>query len=581
MGKSVDKETLSRLRFSGFGGGILLFVVMGWLALLGALSEKVVAAEELQPGQLRRVESGLRQFPFDFSVQQQVTPTLTATASATATGAINTATASPTATSTLLTPTETATSTATATPTTTSPLLTPTATATSTATATPTTTGTLLTPTASATSTATATRTTTGTPPTPTFTGTVTPNPILSISVFPTSATVNQQLTFTVIVRNSGTASAGNATLFDSLPGYITVQTVTTTKGTVSKTDHTVTVTIGALAPNEVVTIVIATLVNGSLSRTETSSNVVSLTFDNNQVRTASVAYTAILTTILPGTGEGPILGSSAPIVGVVSISVLGALSGLMLAIRRGKKALMGVSLLMLVFLIIVGVACSPLSGSNGLVPATPQLNDLTAPTVTKTLLPFRPAYEFATPEAIVTLPSFPIPTPTVKEGLGDDGSPLDTTPIERIRIPALSVDTVVKYVPYDEAKMTWLIEGLRDEVAWMGNSSWPGLGGNTALAGHVTVAGLGNGPFRYLENLVPGDMIILYTQEAVYTYRMREQVVVEGTDTGVVAPSANPQITLITCTGWDTELNLYHFRRVVFADLVETKPLEQLSAVR
>jgi len=36
-------------------------------------------------------------------------------------------------------------------------------------------------------------------------------------------------------------------------------------------------------------------------------------------------------------------------------------------------------------------------------------------------------------------------------------------------------MDTVVKYVPYDG--LTWLIAGLQQEIAWMGDTSWPGLG--------------------------------------------------------------------------------------------------------
>jgi hypothetical protein len=62
----------------------------------------------------------------------------------------------------------------------------------------------------------------------------------------------------------------------------------------------------------------------------------------------------------------------------------------------------------------------------------------------------------------------------------------IDTSPVNRIIIPVLAVDKIVKYVPYDG--FTWMIAGLQQEVAWLGDTSWPGLGSNTALAAHVTL---------------------------------------------------------------------------------------------
>jgi LPXTG-site transpeptidase (sortase) family protein len=87
-------------------------------------------------------------------------------------------------------------------------------------------------------------------------------------------------------------------------------------------------------------------------------------------------------------------------------------------------------------------------------------------------------------------------------------------------------------------------------------------------------VAGLGNGPFRYLENLAEGDQIKIFTDENEYVYTMREQVTVNETDLGILLPTTQPQLTLITCTGWDEALRIYRFRRVIFADLERTEPI-------
>jgi sortase A len=197
------------------------------------------------------------------------------------------------------------------------------------------------------------------------------------------------------------------------------------------------------------------------------------------------------------------------------------------------------------------------------------------APSSTTNPLAVLPAYLFATPatsQPIETLPSYPIPTPSVVPTQGLNGKEPDTSPIVRILIPSLNVDTVVAYVPFDGH--TWMIQGLRTEVAWMGDTSWPGLGGNTALAGHVTVAGLGNGPFRYLYNMKPGDEVQLYTEKNIYSYKVNDKREVAITDLSVTEKTDNPQVTLITCVEWDEKLSTYTSRYVVIGDLTSIEPL-------
>jgi sortase A len=131
-----------------------------------------------------------------------------------------------------------------------------------------------------------------------------------------------------------------------------------------------------------------------------------------------------------------------------------------------------------------------------------------------------------------------------------------------------------VKYVPWDSSLETWLISGLRQEIAWLGGSSWPGLGSNTVLAGHVTIRDYGNGPFRFLDQLVSGDEITVYTSAKVYTYRVRQSTVVGESDLWVTDPTDNPQLTLITCTDWSREYQTYMKRLIIFADLVRSEPV-------
>jgi sortase A len=202
---------------------------------------------------------------------------------------------------------------------------------------------------------------------------------------------------------------------------------------------------------------------------------------------------------------------------------------------------------------------------------------DSTEPTPS---LPVRlPAYLFATPEHVVieTLPSYPIPTPDIIFTPVPEIEQPDMSAVERIIIPAILLDTEVKYVPFDG--FTWLIRGLRYEIAWLGDTSWPGLGSNTVLAGHVTVSGIGNGPFRKLEELGDGELIFLQTEENSYTYRVSGRTIVDDSDLSVVEPSDSPKLTLITCVEWDEEEEIYLKRLVLFADLVRVDPMLQGSS--
>lgn len=421
--------------------------------------------------------------------------------------------------------------------------------------------------------TSTVTPTITGTLPTPTVTGTITPNPILTVSVSPTQARTNQTFTFTIRLTNPGTAPALNATIANSFPSFIDVSSVTITQGTATKSTHSVSVALGDVMPGANITVTIVVRVNSSLTVTQTVTNQVSVTYNSNLVRTAAVAYSVIPTSVLPGTGQLPISapGSSTGELawGLVGMVTLGTGWGILR--RRGGIVIL--SVLALVTLLIVA-ACS--ADPTSVTPSQAVVAVVESPT--STLMPFMPAYRFSTPEVYPTLPDYPIPSPTIAATLIAGGSPIDTSPVVRIVIPPLEVDAIVAYIPFEG--LTWPIEGLREEVAWLGDTSWPGLGGNTVLAGHITVRGLGDGPFRYLADLQSGDEIVLFTEQTRYTYTVYEQLTVEETDMSVTQPTTNSQLTLITCTGWDQELSIYRFRQVVYASLTDQEPVDrQLGA--
>jgi len=476
------------------------------------------------------------------------------------------------------------------------PIITSTVTTTATPTDTPTETSTAVgTPTS--TSTATATPTLTGTQPTATITptstptGTLIPGPSLSISVTPSQAKVNESLTFTIKIGNTGTAPSIDNIVVDSFPTYIDVLTVTTSKGTITKLTHSFITSIGDVNPGDIVTIITVVKVNSTLTRTETLTNVVTMTYNQTKSITSSVGYQVVFQT-LPPTGELPLdwrqdrIKPVAMIPGLLSIGLGGIL--LIMVVwskeRNYKDKLwmtVGGTLLILVGF-IAGASASGLFSPSGQAQdyqMTPTYGGVIAqvqpvePSVT--IFPRLPASAFSTPDAvipIVTLPNYPIPTPkiTFTPRPGEVGP--DTSAVVRIVIPALFLDTEVKYVPYDG--FTWMINGLRQEIAWMGNTSWPGLGGNTGLAGHVTVAGMGDGPFRHLDELPYGELVLLYTEKNIYTYQVRESRVTDDGDMSVTLATENPQISLITCIDWDEETHTYLNRLVVIADLVRSEPI-------
>jgi sortase A len=158
---------------------------------------------------------------------------------------------------------------------------------------------------------------------------------------------------------------------------------------------------------------------------------------------------------------------------------------------------------------------------------------------------------------------------------LGETGG-VDTSAVNRIIIPVLAVDKIVKYIPYDGH--TWKIAGLQQEVAWLGETSWPGLGSNTALAAHVTLQTGSDGPFRYLSDLRFGDVVLVETENNRYQYVVKEAEVVEPTDLSILEPSSDSTLTLITCTEWDAETGFYVKRYIIRADLTDVKPLESAA---
>jgi len=124
----------------------------------------------------------------------------------------------------------------------------------------------------------------------------------------------------------------------------------------------------------------------------------------------------------------------------------------------------------------------------------------------------------------VQSLANLPIPTPGPETA-------------HRIQIPAIGVDaSIVQGDGWEQLK-----KGVGQHIG----TANPGETGNIVLSAHNDIFGE---IFRYLENLQPGDEIILHTQQRVYTYVIFNTEVVEPTAVEFLNTTAKPTTTLISC---------------------------------
>jgi sortase A len=124
----------------------------------------------------------------------------------------------------------------------------------------------------------------------------------------------------------------------------------------------------------------------------------------------------------------------------------------------------------------------------------------------------------------VQSLASIPIPTPAPDQAV-------------RLQIPRLNVDApVVQGDGWEQLK-----KGVGQHIG----SSNPGQNGNVVLTAHNDVYGE---LFRHLDQLQPGDNVIVYTQQRQHVYVVDRTVIVEPTAVEVMASTGSPTVTLISC---------------------------------
>lgn len=106
--------------------------------------------------------------------------------------------------------------------------------------------------------------------------------------------------------------------------------------------------------------------------------------------------------------------------------------------------------------------------------------------------------------------------------------------------------------------------EQLKKGVGQYVGSAKPGENGNMVLSAHNDIFGE---LFRDLDQLKPGDEIIVNTSRQEYIYRVTGIRIVEPTEVSVLNPTAKPTVTLISCYPYLVDSQ----RIVVFGELSDT----------
>lgn len=200
----------------------------------------------------------------------------------------------------------------------------------------------------------------------------------------------------------------------------------------------------------------------------------------------------------------------------------------------------------------VTGVTPTPVPTPTMPPTATPR------PTITPTAAPT--AVGTPTP----TTPPTVTPTVTATRTAGPTATPAPPAVLGRLLIPRLKLDVPVLPVPIVNGD--WDTKRIVMEAGWLAGTAQIGSAGNIGIAAHVSLKCCGDGPFRWLERVEPGDEVQLKTDERTYSYRVTETRVVSPTETSVLQQTGNPQLTLITCTEWDTSSALFTKRFVVIA---------------
>ena len=116
------------------------------------------------------------------------------------------------------------------------------------------------------------------------------------------------------------------------------------------------------------------------------------------------------------------------------------------------------------------------------------------------------------------------------RESLRIGGEP----PVAVLSVPRVGVEVAV-FPGTDDVT-------LNRGAGWIKGTAAPGSKGNSGIAAHR------DGFFRPLKDIAVGDVIELRTHDGVKTFRVETLTIVDPSNVGVLAPSTESELTLVTC---------------------------------
>lgn len=137
--------------------------------------------------------------------------------------------------------------------------------------------------------------------------------------------------------------------------------------------------------------------------------------------------------------------------------------------------------------------------------------------------------------------------------------------------VPTLSMPTagvVTRVVDVYLNGTSWDVSQLGDNAGHLEGTAPLNKTGNLVLVGHVEMADGSAGIFARLNQMTPGDPIILNSGKSEKHYTVAEVRKVAPDDLTVLYPTKDDQITLITCSDYNILQNTYQDRVVVVAKL-------------
>lgn len=167
-------------------------------------------------------------------------------------------------------------------------------------------------------------------------------DPAITKSASVSAAQIGDSVEFTITATNLGNAPANNVVVEDTLPAFLALDGASATRGDVSVSGNTVRVTIGSLAPGEVVTITVTTRVvevavppnnsNGATVASDSASDDPSNNSSSVSLTIDQPTPTAAPPVVLPNTSD-PHGGASLPVLLALG---LGLIAASLLTRRRG-----------------------------------------------------------------------------------------------------------------------------------------------------------------------------------------------------------------------------------------------------